>query len=191
MLGFGNRLVVWVSGCPFSCDSCIVEELQDGELGADYSIDEFYNTIKTYISKIDGITFSGGEPLLQSNELIKLLNLLPYDLDKMLFTGFSRREWDKTQLKCFNIFDLVIEGRFEIEKMGDFLWRGSSNQKILTPTKKYNSIIQDMYLSKSVGLDIKIDTEEILFYGIPTKKGEISKIKEFLNKNKISNLATY
>ena len=189
VLGFGKRLVVWTSGCPFSCDGCIVEELQDGKLGKHYSVEEFYTIIKTYLPKIDGITFSGGEPLVQSDELIKLLNLLPSHLDKMLFSGFKYSELNAIQLACFNLFDLVIEGRFEKEKMGNLLWRGSSNQKIFSPTQKYNTIIDDIYKSKSVGLDIKIDANNILFYGIPTTNEEIATIKQILNKNNIQSNA--
>lgn len=178
-------MVIWTSGCPFSCDGCIVEELQDGTLGKDYSVDALYAVIEKYLPKIDGITLSGGEPLVQSDELIHLFNLLPPNLDTMLFTGFYYSELSAIQLKCFKLFDLVIEGRFEKEKMGNLLWRGSSNQIISSPTQKYNTIIDDIYKSKSVGLDIKIDAKDILFYGIPTSNEEIATIKQILEKNSI------
>jgi len=139
--------------------------------------------IEKYLPNIDGITFSGGEPFAQSKELAKLLNLLPSNLDKMLFTGFYSYELNATQLECFYLFDLVVEGRFEKEKMGNFLWRGSSNQIISSPTQKYNAILDDIQNTKSAGLDIKIDTKDILFYGIPTQNNEIEKIKQVLKKN--------
>ncbi|MEA3315156.1 MAG: 4Fe-4S single cluster domain-containing protein [Campylobacterota bacterium] len=181
ILGFGNRLVIWSSGCPFSCDGCIVEELQSSKLGTDYKIEQFYNLIINYLDKIDGITFSGGEPLYQSKELLDFLLLLPKELDKMLFTGYDYNELNQNQINCYNMFDLVIEGKFDNKKTGNFLWRGSSNQEIKSPTNKYQPILKDLYNSKSAGLEININNKEIIYYGIPTKNNEIKKIANLLN----------
>ena len=170
-----------MSGCPFECEGCIVKNLQNPKTGKKYK--DFYTNIKSYLSKIDGITFSGGEPLYQSKELFLLLNKLPKKLDKMLYTGYTKEELKKEQLKCYNLFDLVVEGRFEIDKIGDFLWRGSSNQIFSSPTKKYKSSIKELYSKKSAGLEIKVDKNEIAFYGIPTNRNEIKQIDQQLSNH--------
>jgi anaerobic ribonucleoside-triphosphate reductase activating protein len=138
--------------------------------------------MKPYLNQVDGITFSGGEPLYQAMELLELLDKIP-DIDKMLFTGYYKDELNDIQLKCFNEFDLVVEGRFEEDKMGDFLWRGSSNQIISSPSNKYLDQLDFFTNAKSAGLEVKIVENEIIYYGIPTKNNEIEKIEKFLENS--------
>lgn len=99
----------------------------------------------------------------------------------MLFTGYDYNELNQNQINCYNMFDLVIEGKFDNKKTGNFLWRGSSNQEIKSPTNKYQPILKDLYNSKSAGLEININNKEIIYYGIPTKNNEIKKIANLLN----------
>ena len=164
-----------MSDCPFRCEGCIVENLQNPKIGQEYK--DFYLEIEPFLEKIDGITFSGGELLFQANELLKLLKKLPKNLDKMLFTGYYKNELDSIQLECFNKFDLVVEGRFEKEKMGNFLFRGSSNQIFSSPSGKYESILDKLYTLPSAGIEVVVKDNEFIFYGIPTKNQEITKIK--------------
>jgi len=166
-----------MSGCPFSCEGCIVKNLQNEEAGKEYK--NFYKEIEKYLDKIDGITFSGGEPLFQAKELLKLLQSLNH-LDKMLFTGYYKKELNDIQLQCYNMFDLVVEGRFEKEKMGNFLYRGSSNQIFSSPTGKYLTILDTLYSLPSAGIEVVVKNNELIFYGIPTKNDEISKLKKIL-----------
>ena len=170
-----------MSGCPFRCEGCIVEHLQNPKIGREY--ENFYKEIEPFLEKVDGITFSGGEPLFQAKELLSFLNKLPKNLDKMLFTGFYKDELDEVQLKCFNKFDLVVEGRFEREKQGNFLYRGSSNQIFSSPSGKYKAILEKLYTLPSAGIEVVVKDNEFVFYGIPTNNNEIDKLKKVL-KNK-------
>jgi len=167
-----------MSGCPFKCEGCIVEHLQNPNVGKNFK--NFYEVIKPYLNQIDGITFSGGEPLFQANELLELLEKLE-KIDTMLFTGYYYNELNEIQKRCFDKFDLVVEGRFEKEKMGNFLWRGSSNQIFSSPTGRYTDILDKLYKSKSAGIEIAVKENEVVFYGIPTKNNEIEKIKRNLS----------
>jgi len=94
----------------------------------------------------------------------------------MLFTGYTKEELSIEQLHCYNRFDLVIEGRFDITQKGNFLWRGSRNQKIFSPTHKYDNIIENIYHHHSAGLQIDIKDRQVIYYGIPTDNDEIEKI---------------
>jgi len=168
-----------MSGCPFRCEGCIVKELQNENVGKEYK--DFYKEIEPFLENIDGITLSGGEPLFQANELLNFLNKLPKNLDKMLFTGYYKNELDEVQLKCFNKFDLVVEGRFEREKQGNFLYRGSSNQIFSSPTGKYLDILEKLYILPSAGIEVVVKDNEFVFYGIPTNSNEIEVLKKMLN----------
>jgi len=188
VLGFGSRLVIWFNGCPFRCPGCIEEKLQSGDLGRSISTINLLNELDDKLPKVDGLTLSGGEPLWQSVSLLEFLDLVPRSLDKMLFTGYNVSELNSTKLECYNRFDLVISGRFQQSKMGNYLWRGSANQTIVSPTGKYNAILDDIMKSKSVGLDIKVKHKEMFFYGVPTKNNEIDFINSRFKMNGIKTI---
>ncbi len=76
--GPGIRCVVFMTGCRKRCLYCHNPEMfQKGELN--YTVDELVNKLlryKNYFGKKGGITFSGGEPLLQTDFLIPVLKKL-------------------------------------------------------------------------------------------------------------------
>ncbi len=145
--------------------------------------------IERYIDDIEGITFSGGEPLYQAKELLKIVKKYP-ELDKMLFTGYYYHELNPIQKELYNMFDLVVEGRYEYQKRGNLLWRGSSNQIFSSPTQKYSSILETLYAKKSAGLEVVVKRDEILFYGISTDQNEIEKIVKQIGENRAVHINT-
>ena len=83
------------------------------------------------------------------------------------------------------MFDLVVEGRFEKDKIGNFLYRGSSNQIFSSPTRKYEDILDILYKLPSAGVEVEVKDNNFYFYGIPTNYNEIDKIKKELIKKNI------
>jgi anaerobic ribonucleoside-triphosphate reductase activating protein len=169
VLGSGKRLVIWVAGCPFRCPGCIQPDYLPKNSGKDFSISQLTKTVHHYMQQIDGITVSGGEPLWQVAALSNFLESLPSSLDKMVFTGYRIDELDESQLNCISKFDLVVDGRFEKKNRGNYLWRGSANQKFYSPTGKYISDqLQVFYNTTTAGLEIIVNDNSMYFYGIPT-----------------------
>jgi anaerobic ribonucleoside-triphosphate reductase activating protein len=137
--GPGSRTVIWTQGCSKGCKGCFNPETWP-EKGIDYNIDDFYYMIKSQIESGDnGITFTGGDPLEQPEALYhllkkindELLDNLPFGI--ILFTGYTLSEIinldNDYALKCLDLIDLLIDGRFEQDhKIIDKL-AGSSNQK--------------------------------------------------------------
>ena len=76
--GPGIRTVVFLNGCKLRCKFCHNPEMWiKGEYN--YTVDELVNKIirnKPYFSNNGGVTFSGGEPLLQSDFLIEVCKKL-------------------------------------------------------------------------------------------------------------------
>ena len=78
--GPGIRTTVFLKGCSLKCPwctnpECISKEIQ-GEFGYDISLEELENEIlkdESFYKTGGGVTFSGGEPLLQIKELEPLL----------------------------------------------------------------------------------------------------------------------
>ena len=81
--GPGIRTTVFTKGCNLKCPwcanpECISSEIQ-GEFGYDIPLDKLENEIikdKPFYETGGGVTFSGGEPLLQINKLESLLKSL-------------------------------------------------------------------------------------------------------------------
>lgn len=76
--GPGLRYVIFMQGCPLRCIYCHNPDTWDLD-GEEYSVDEVFQRIlryKPYFSENGGVTFSGGEPLLQWKFVAELFCLL-------------------------------------------------------------------------------------------------------------------
>ncbi len=186
ILGPGKRFVLWTSGCAWRCPGCIEEAHWALDSGQEMLVDVLADTVNSLANEIDGITFSGGDPLFQSLSLRKLIDFLPKDLDKMLYTGFLLEELGAEQREVWNCMDLVVDGRFLRSLHGDHLWRGSSNQRFHSPSQKYPvEILRQWEATPSAGLQVHMDEGEMFFYGIPTP-GNIDQIAYKMSLEKIS-----
>ena len=76
--GPGVRFVVFMQGCPLRCLYCHNPETWELNKGEQVSALELFNKIKSYknyFGEDGGVTFSGGEPLLQPEFLIEVMEL--------------------------------------------------------------------------------------------------------------------
>lgn len=77
--GEGLRYAIFLSGCPLKCACCHNPDTQGAPRGTEYSPEEIVKRVKrykTYFSKNGGVTFSGGEPLLQAAAISSAAPLL-------------------------------------------------------------------------------------------------------------------
>lgn len=78
--GPGIRYVVFLQGCPIQCKFCHNRDTWEFESNTKMTIEDIENHIKKYLPYIKnsggGVTFTGGEPLLQAKNLIPLLKNL-------------------------------------------------------------------------------------------------------------------
>ena len=77
-LGPGSRLVIWTKGCTKKCKNCSNPELWNIGKTKDRYIKDLFQLILNINeeNQIDGITFTGGEPTEQFDELIEFIKLL-------------------------------------------------------------------------------------------------------------------
>lgn len=76
--GPGIRVVVFLQGCPLRCSFCHNPDTWNCSGGTKYTPEEIVRKIeryKPYFKNSGGVTFSGGEPLLQVDFLIETLKL--------------------------------------------------------------------------------------------------------------------
>lgn len=136
--GPGIRFAIFCQGCPHDCEGChnpSTHSFQDGE------IVKISNILK-YIDEnplIQGVTFSGGEPLCQVKPFLSLAKeVKKRNLHLLIYTGYTIEELEIRMKKeheleeLLRIADHLIEGRF-VQKLRNLslLYRGSSNQRII------------------------------------------------------------
>ena len=78
--GEGLRYGIFLSGCPLRCIYCHNPDTWSMANGEEKTAEILFNKIKRYTPYFNasggGVTFSGGEPLLQADEIVKLSSLL-------------------------------------------------------------------------------------------------------------------
>ena len=77
---------------------------------------------------LDGITLSGGDPFLQQDSCMELLNLLP-GVNVWVYTGYEYEDICDTPLA--KRADVLVVGKFVEELRCDVKMYGSSNQRII------------------------------------------------------------
>lgn len=136
--GEGWRSVLFVSGCPHRCEGCHNPNTWKREYGTPYNEEEVFNKL-TDNELLDGVTISGGEPFLYTKTLLSLVKKIKEKkLDIWVYTGYvweellERAENDLYTRQFLETIDVIVDGRFEIEKKKPSLkFRGSTNQRII------------------------------------------------------------
>lgn len=141
--GPGLRVTLFVSGCDHHCKECQNPETWSTESGIPFdqvAKDEIFEQLdKNYIS---GITFSGGDPLNESNrvEVFGLIHQirLKYGKSKSvwIYTGYI---WEEIIEEVFPILtgtDVIVDGMFEKDLADvNYHWAGSTNQRVIDVQK--------------------------------------------------------
>ena len=75
--GEGIRVVVFMKGCPLRCIFCHNPDtwIKEGEKRTSKEIVDVVRKYRSFIEEGGGVTFSGGEPLFQSEFLLDMLKL--------------------------------------------------------------------------------------------------------------------
>ncbi|MDR0875656.1 MAG: anaerobic ribonucleoside-triphosphate reductase activating protein [Clostridiales Family XIII bacterium] len=134
--GPGLRITFFFQGCRHGCEGCHNPEswpLAGGE----------ETDAAALLAKIDanpllqGVTFSGGEPLLRAGALLPLAEgILARGLPLAIYTGYTFEEilasGDREALALLACADTLIDGPFVLaQKSLTLSFRGSHNQRIL------------------------------------------------------------
>ena len=177
VLGPYQRAVIWVQGCEWACPGCIVPESWPAQGGEVVSIEALVSWILAQ-SNIEGITLSGGEPMLQASALVTLIDQVRKvrDLGVMCYTGYTlqglQRQGTAAQQELLNCIDLLVDGPYQATQHDNLLWRGSRNQKLQLLTSRYQSCLEQSLEEgdRSAGLEFFTSTDqEVSFTGVPEK----------------------
>lgn len=150
-LGPGRRFVIWLQGCKRRCYGCASPEFQPLDGGTRISVDQLLDKI-VESTDIDGLTVSGGEPMLQKEALSSLLHKVREkrpDLSVILFTGYLLEDFQSDVSRdVLDCIDLLIDGEYYHEQNDDMGLRGSANQRLHFLTSRLTSHKEELETGK-------------------------------------------
>ena len=135
--GPGLRAVLWTQGCRQHCPGCQNPETwaEDPEVGVTAPIEKVKEELRALKGQ-SGITFCGGEPLLQAKACREIAEFCHKELgwNVWSFTGlvYENIPHDSEAWKFVLELDALIDGPFILPQRDLTLkFRGSRNQRIL------------------------------------------------------------
>jgi anaerobic ribonucleoside-triphosphate reductase activating protein len=142
--GNGIRVTLWVAGCTHKCKGCHNQWTWNFNQGKKFSedSDEILNKLSEWLRRdyVEGLTLSGGDPLDQDNEGLRLL----LDIIKWVrrnyptknvwcYTGYTYEQLRGLQKEVADSCDVLVDGPYveELKDIAHTPFRGSTNQRIL------------------------------------------------------------
>ena len=142
--GPGLRCTIFFAGCPHYCKGCHNPKSWNVKGGTEMAVEDIIEEVGR--DPLNDITFSGGEPMTQMEELIPLAKEWKNrNKNIWCYTGFT---WEELQEKYSDRFlelckflDVIVDGRFHLEERDlSLVYKGSKNQRIIDCQK---SILED------------------------------------------------
>lgn len=135
--GPGLRTSIYFSGCEHHCPGCHNPQSWDINAGKETSIDEL---LKIIDYNDFNVTFSGGDPLFQVEEVTNLAVRIKAELNKNIwcYTGFVWENIvnDSRYRPLLETIDVLVDSPFLLPLRDISLrFRGSSNQRIIDVQK--------------------------------------------------------
>lgn len=172
-LGPGRRSVVWVQGCPFRCRGCVAPEWIPDRPARLVGVAELADELLADPG-VDGVTFSGGEPMAQAAGLAALARELRArrDVSLVCFTGFTLarlRERPPTPgvAELLDHVDVLIDGQYVAALDDGRGLRGSANQVVHHLTDRLAAVGYD-FEQRARTAEIRIGERDVTLVGVPT-----------------------
>lgn len=171
--GPGKRLAIWVQGCERRCPGCCNLDMQEIRKNIIVNTKDLIELIQKSMSsdEIEGLSFIGGEPMLQAEGLSEIARWAhSVGLTVLVFTGYLFEELVEMNNRnvddLISTIDLLVDGPF-INELYDTErdWIGSKNQKIHFLTKAYEPGIE--FEKQEHQMEILISENDILINGWP------------------------
>lgn len=134
VLGPGNRIAIWLSGCEHRCNGCSNPELWTQKNEQKITFDSLKKIIEpiTENYSVDGITITGGDPFFQPEALREML---PYfheiNKDILVYTGYEYEKLTHQYNDILKYVAVLIDGKYIEESNKGSVLRGSANQRII------------------------------------------------------------
>lgn len=171
--GPGRRLAIWVQGCERRCYGCCNPDMQEIRRNIIVDTKDLIELIQQSMAsdEIEGLSFIGGEPMLQAEGLSEVAKWAhSVGLTVLLFTGYLYSELIKMENnsidKLISSVDLLVDGPFVQELYDNERdWIGSKNQNIHFLTNVYKPGIE--YDKHEHQMEVLVSEKDILVNGWP------------------------
>ena len=139
--GPGVRTVIWFQGCTLGCPGCFNPATHAPTPQQHIPVAALVERLIADAPAIEGITISGGEPLQQSDALLRLLSAVRMHttLSVLLFSGYTLREIRQMPYgpQLLAHVDVLIAGRYVQTRRLAHGLRGSANKTVHLLTDRY------------------------------------------------------
>ena len=140
--GEGIRSVIWTQGCIHNCPGCHNPLTHDINGGFLREVSDVLEEIKN-IEFQDGITLSGGDPLLQIDACLEIAKFAQsIGLNVWCYTGYTieallkRIDKEPNLKELLENIDVLVDSPFILElKSYNVPFRGSKNQRLIDSKK--------------------------------------------------------
>src|ERR1017187_4579721 len=156
--GPGLRTIVFFQGCSIGCAKCWnpkSHQFHGSEITVDAIVQEVLKSRQEH--SLEGVTFSGGEPMQQADSLLGLMHSLRQQAPELsfgVFSGYAEHELDQGQYwiwgdgsseqhrkrlwqEICGCLDFAVLGRFNQAQPGNMPLRTSRNQVLWLFTDTY------------------------------------------------------
>lgn len=172
-LGPGRRYALWVQGCPFDCAGCLAQQWRARRINRRVLISELIEDVLA-VPGLEGITLSGGEPMLQAPACLRLIQGLRRqrpELTVILYTGFGleelRRNGRPERLQLLDVVDVLIDGRYEQARNDNRGLRGSANQRVHFLSDAYRARGEAYFTRQVRQIELHFRTDALFMVGVP------------------------
>lgn len=176
-LGPYRRAVLWVHGCCFHCAGCIASGFTDE--AAEYFEETPEEMAEWYLSQRDceGMTISGGEPMLQAGLLADMIDAIRSRISAgfIVYTGFlyevilEHAAHDEGMRRFLERIDLLIDGPYIRELDVGQPYQGSTNQRMIQLSERYADALKEYYAARpGRNIELRFEQNRILLVGIPS-----------------------
>lgn len=164
--GPGIRFIVFMQGCHLRCKYCQNHDTLDTKCGTLYTLDKLVSKILKYknyfIASNGGVTFSGGEPLLQYEFLINIIKKLKkQNIHIAIDTSGSVDLTDKMK-ELISLVDLFL---LDIKCINDDICKkltGVSNKQELAFARYLSDTGKPMWIRQVIVPTITDRTEDLI-----------------------------
>lgn len=134
---------------------------------------------------IEGVTYTGGEPMLQAGALAELgARVRAGGLSVVCYTGYTldelRDSGNPHVAQLLAGVDVLIDGPYMPEQAGYALWRGSRNQKVHFLTDRYADR-RGLVESECADAEFSVDAMGLTATGI-WPDGLLERLREHMGK---------
>ena len=184
--GPGKRSVIWFQGCLKRCLGCCNVSYLPVRKASFQTEEDVIAWIGENRRKhnIEGVTFLGGEPVLQAKGLLPVVSWCQEeDISTMLFTGYTEEEIDDLNIPfasaLLDMCDVVVSGPYVREMPEEQRnWVGSSNQKFTYNSNRYDSSIEISKCDEPAA-EIVISGDQVHLQGYPLLKLHVEHLCRF------------